>query len=105
MAALRERPIEITIQMTIENQNLHLPIQEESLALTYVSIPDLHCANVSYQKMTPLVFSVPFMEVEDHALVYGDRTARGTAGGRAGEYAGRGLLRPYVRAWLSNSLF
>lgn len=37
------------------------------------------------QKMTPLVFNVPFKEVEDHALVYGDLTARGTAGGRAGE--------------------
>lgn len=48
------------------------------------------------QKLAPLVFKVPFCDVEDHALVYGDLTARGTAGGLAGEYAGRGLLEDSV---------
>lgn len=42
--------------------------------------------------MAPFVFNVPFEEVEDQALVYGDLTASGTAGGLAGEYAGIGLL-------------
>lgn len=39
----------------------------------------------TYQNITPLVFNVPLFEVELHALVYGERTASGTAGGRAGE--------------------
>ena len=37
------------------------------------------------QNITPLVFSVPLFEVELHAVVYGERTASGTAGGLAGE--------------------
>ena len=46
-----------------------------------------------YQNSTPLVLIVPFFDVDVQALVYGDRTASGTAGGLAGEYAGRGFLR------------
>lgn len=41
--------------------------------------------DADYQNMTPFVFNVPFAEVDDHALVYGDLTASGIAGGRAGE--------------------
>ncbi len=47
--------------------------------------------------MTPFVFKDPLDEVEDHALVYGDLTAKGMAGGRAGEYAGTTLLGRRVR--------
>ncbi len=36
---------------------------------------------------------VPFLDVLLQALVYGPLTASGTAGGRAGEYAGRVFLR------------
>ena len=46
-----------------------------------------------YQNSTPLLLIVPLFDVEVQALVYGDRTASGTAGGLAGEYAGRGFLR------------
>ena len=49
-----------------------------------------------YQNSTPLVLTVPLCDVEVQALVYGDRTASGTAGGLAGEYAGRGFLRGAV---------
>ncbi len=49
-----------------------------------------------YQNSTPLVLIVPFFDVEVQALVYGDRTVSGTAGGLAGEYAGRGFLRGAV---------
>lgn len=48
---------------------------------------------MSYQNSTPLVLIVPLFDVEVQALVYGDRTASGTAGGLAGEYAGIGFLR------------
>lgn len=48
------------------------------------------------QYITPLVFSVPFPELELHALVYGDRTASGMAGGLAGEYTGSALLQEKV---------
>ena len=49
-----------------------------------------------YQNSTPLVLIVPLVDVEVQALVYGDRTASGTAGGLAGEYAGRRFLRGAV---------
>ncbi len=42
------------------------------------------------QNITPLVFKVPLLTVDDHALVYGERTASGIAGGLTGEYEGRG---------------
>lgn len=51
--------------------------------------------------MTPFVFKVPLDDVEDHALVYGDLIAKGTAGGRAGEYDGTRLLERRVRTDLS----
>ncbi len=37
------------------------------------------------QEITPFVFKAPPLLVDDQALVYGLRTARGTAGGLAGE--------------------
>lgn len=43
--------------------------------------------------MTPAVFNVPLFDVELHAEVYGERTASGIAGGRAGEYAGTVFLK------------
>ena len=49
-----------------------------------------------HQNSTPLELIVPLFEVEVQALVYGDRTASGTTGGLAGEYAGRGFLRGAV---------
>ena len=38
----------------------------------------------TYQNIASSVFNVPPAEVELHALVYGERTASGMAGGRAG---------------------
>lgn len=47
----------------------------------------------AHQYITPLVLRVPFLAVLLQALVYGLLTASGTAGGRAGEYAGNLFLR------------
>ena len=63
----------------------------------------MDCSRHAYQNETPLVFKVPFDDVEDHALVYGDLTAKGTDGGRAGAYVGRRLLGLHVKWLLSKS--
>lgn len=44
-------------------------------------------ASSTYQKIGHCEFSEPLLAVDAHADVYGDLTARGTAGARPGEYA------------------
>lgn len=43
---------------------------------------------MTYQKTTGLELSEPLLAVEVQALVYGERTAKGSAGPLAGEYDG-----------------
>lgn len=43
---------------------------------------------IANQSITPLVFKVPLSTVDDQALVYGERTASGIAGGLTGVYDG-----------------
>lgn len=71
--------------MTVKD--LHTPSQPRGVpGLNSISkVIGVGEVDAHYQKVAPFVFNVPFEEVDDHALVYGDLTARGIAGGRAGE--------------------